>query len=85
MSIYQNERRRGTRRMNLILSDHNLKFLWAGKKCLSLPMQFRGPSPNGILVNFGLLLLFSSVKRSGSKFSGSGKYVGSKWIPNTAI
>ena len=54
-------------------------------KCLSLPMHIRGPSPNGICVKFGLLCLFSSVKRSGSNFSGSGKNVGSKWIPNTEI
>ena len=53
--------------------------------CLSVPMHIRGPSPKGRYVKFGLLRLFSSVNRSGSNFSGSGKYVGSKWIPNTGI
>jgi len=48
-----------------------------------LPMHFRRPSPNGIYEHFGRLCLFSSVKRSGSKISGSGKYCGSLWIPNT--
>ena len=36
-------------------------------------------------VYFGVLRLFSSVKRSGSNFSGSGKYFGSFWIPKTLI
>ena len=48
-----------------------------------LPMHIRGPSPNGIYVYFGRLRLLSSVKRSGSKIPGSGKYWGSCWIPNT--
>jgi len=52
-------------------------------KRVILPMHIRGPSPNGIYVYFGRLRLFSSVKRSGSKISGSGKYWGSCWIPNT--
>jgi len=49
---------------------------------LILPTHIRGPSPNGIYEYFGRLCLFSSVKRSGSKISGSGKYCGSYWIPN---
>jgi hypothetical protein len=48
-------------------------------------MHIRIPSPNGIYVYFGRLRLFSSVKRSGSNFSGSGKYLVSCWIPNTDI
>ena len=48
-------------------------------------MHIRRPSPNGIYVYFRRLRLFSSVKRSGSNFSGSGKYLGSLWIPNKLI
>ena len=50
---------------------------------VTLPMHIRGPSPNGIYVYFGRLPIFSSVKRSGSNLSGSGKYLASFWIPNT--
>jgi hypothetical protein len=69
----------------LILSDWNLKFLCGAIKCLSLPMHIRGLSPNGIYVYFGRLRLLFSMKLSGSNFSVSGKYIASKWIPNTGI
>ena len=41
------------------------------------PMQLRGPSPNGMYVPGMMRSLFSSAKRSGSNFEGSGKYCGS--------
>jgi hypothetical protein len=50
-----------------------------------LPIQFLGPSPNGKNVYGGILFLFSSENRSGSYFSGSGKYSGSKCSPATGI
>lgn len=50
-----------------------------------MPMQFLGPSPKGRYEYAGMFPLFSSLKRSGSNFSGSGKYSGSWWSPNTGI
>lgn len=44
-------------------------------------MQFLGPSPKVKNENDGLNALFSSLKRSGSNFSGSGKYSGSLCMP----
>ena len=85
LTNYQNKRLHGKERINLILIYYQPKILMGSYKCLSLPMHIRGPSPNGRYTQFGLLLLFSSVKRSGSNFSGSGKYFGSWWIPNTGI
>ena len=82
VSLYQTGRRGGKeenkRRTIKGLSNRNLKFLCGCIKCLSLPMHIPGPSPNGIYVYFGRLFLFSSVKRSGSNFCGSGNYVASK-------
>lgn len=46
----------------------------------NLPIQILGPSPKVKKVYEGLEALFSSLKRSGSNFSGSGKYSGSLWI-----
>jgi hypothetical protein len=50
-----------------------------------VPIQFLGPSPNGKNVYGGILVLFSSVNRSGLYFSGSGKYSESKCNPATGI
>ena len=86
MSVPLPEKKRPCkRRIILILSDRHLKFLRGASKGVSLPMHIRGPSPNGIYVYFGRLCLFSSVKRSGSNFSGFGKYVGSWCRANTGI
>lgn len=41
------------------------------------PMQILGPSPNGRKVQGAIFFRFSSLKRSGSKESGSGKKSGS--------
>lgn len=40
-------------------------------------MQFLGPALNGRYANGCLFFEFSGRKRSGSNFSGSGKYLGS--------
>jgi hypothetical protein len=50
-----------------------------------VPIQLLGPSPNGKYVYGCILFLFSSENRSGSYFSGSGKYSGSKCNPATGI
>jgi len=48
-----------------------------------LPTHIRRPSPNGMCAYFGRFRLFSSVKRSGSKISGYGKYCGLYWTTNS--
>lgn len=56
------------------------------KKCISvLPIQFLGPSPKGRYEWFGLLAFTSSLKFSGLKISGSGKYFGSWCSPYIGI
>uniref|UniRef100_A0A1A9Z405 Uncharacterized protein n=1 Tax=Glossina pallidipes TaxID=7398 RepID=A0A1A9Z405_GLOPL len=40
------------------------------------PIQPRGPAENGAKANSGILLIFSSLKRSGLNRLGSGKYSG---------
>ena len=55
-------------------------------KCIFvLPIQFLGPSPKGRYEWFGLLALISSLKFSGLKTSGSGKYFGSWCSPHIGI
>jgi len=55
-------------------------------KCISvLPIQFLGPSPKGRYEWFGLLAFNSSLKFSGLKTSGSGKYFGSWCSPYIGI
>lgn len=49
-----------------------------------IPIQARGPSPNGINAA-GLYMGRSSEYRSGQKFSGSGKFLASRIIPNNDI
>jgi hypothetical protein len=48
-------------------------------------MQFLGPSPKERYTLCGLLVLLSSLKFSGSKISGSGKYFGSLCSPYMGI
>lgn len=49
-----------------------------------LPMQIRGPSPNGMFAA-GLYNLLSLLYRSGINLIGSGKYSGSRNIPINEI
>ena len=46
-------------------------------------MHALGPIPNGMKAFMFKLPIFSSLKRSGSNFSGFGKYCGSLWNPQT--
>lgn len=43
-----------------------------------MPIQLRGPSPNGRNAQGWRVLILSGVKRSGSKMSGSG-YKSASW------
>ncbi len=45
-----------------------------------MPMQLRGPSPNGMNAQDGRFASFSGEKRSGSYTSGSGYSSGSWWM-----
>jgi len=55
-------------------------------KCISvLPTQFLGPPPKGRYEWFGLLPFTLSLKFSGLKTSGSGKYFGSWCSPYIGI
>jgi hypothetical protein len=50
-----------------------------------LPMHCLGPSPKAMKESAGRVFLASSVKRSGSNTSGSGKYLGSWCRPYTGM
>lgn len=49
------------------------------------PIQFLGPSPNGMYAIACLCCLFSLLNLSGSNFSGSGKISGSFWMADIGI
>lgn len=50
-----------------------------------LPIQILGPSPNGKYVKWCRSFTRSSLKFSGLYFSGSGKYLASRWIAYAGI